>query len=144
MAKKTATRKVKKAKDPKVKTTAKKVKKPCAKTSCGKPTKAAPAPAKKKGSVTSWLDEKGQKPVIDRYARQLTSFLKTMEGGVVDDTELADQEQRLVAIMKDVEPELNPELHGKITTLLCELTAYDIMHMLYSMQESRPKTVFRG
>ena len=35
-------------------------------------------------------------------------------------------------------------LHAKITALLCELTAYDLMQTLYQMQQSRPRTVFRG
>ena len=43
---------------------------------------------------------------------------------------LADQEQRLVALMKEVEPTLNDAQHGQVTKLLCELTAYNVMQTL--------------
>jgi len=46
--------------------------------------------------------------------------------------------------MKEVEPLLDDEVHGKVTRLLCELTAYDIMQMFASLQQTRPKTQFRG
>ena len=64
--------------------------------------------------------------------------------GVVDQKELAAQEARLVKLMQEVEPQLPPPLHAKVTELLCELTAYDLMQSLHAMQESRPKTQFRG
>jgi hypothetical protein len=46
--------------------------------------------------------------------------------------------------MREVEPLLDEKLHAKVTQLLCELTAYDIMHAVYTMQQARPKTAFRG
>ena len=92
----------------------------------------------------SWFDEKTQTPLIDQHARQLESFLKTMADGVVDDAEVKAQEGRLVALMKEVEPQLSGELHGKVTQLLCELTAYDIMRMVHEIQSARPRTTFRG
>jgi hypothetical protein len=46
--------------------------------------------------------------------------------------------------MKEIEPKLDDGLHAKVTELLCELTAHDLMQMLYQMQQARPKTVFRG
>ena len=35
--------------------------------------------------------------------------------------------------MKKVEPELNDHLHEDVTHLLCELTAYNIMHTLHEL-----------
>ena len=46
--------------------------------------------------------------------------------------------------MKAVEPLLDDALHAKVTELLCELTAYDLMQTLHEMQKTRHKTVFRG
>jgi len=43
-----------------------------------------------------------------------------------------------------VEPELNDHLHEDVTHLLCELTAYNIMHTLHELLAARPKTKFRG
>jgi hypothetical protein len=92
----------------------------------------------------SWFDEKTNEPLIEQYARQLDSFLTTMADGIVEDREIEAQEARLVKLMKEVEPMLSDEQHGKVTQLLCELTAYDLMQTLHTIQQARPKTVFRG
>jgi hypothetical protein len=92
----------------------------------------------------SWLDEQAQVPVIDRAARQLDSFVAALADGVVEENEVAAQERRLVKLMREVEPQLKGELHGLVTRLLAELTAYDIMRILHEMHAARPKTAFRG
>lgn len=91
-----------------------------------------------------WFDEASHEPLIDNYARHLESFIQTMADGVVDEGEIQTQEERLISLMKEVEPLLDDDLHAKVTQLLCELTAYDIMQMVHSLQEARPKTQFRG
>lgn len=107
-----------------------------------KPVKSAkPAAAAKR---LSWLDADAKSPAIERYARQLGSFIDAMADGVVDAAEVKAQEKRLVALMKDVEPKLNNEMHEKVTQLLCELTAYDLMQVLHAMHVQRPKSVFQG
>lgn len=102
---------------------------------------AAPVRSKRK---SSWLDEQSHKPTIERYARQLRSFLKAMEDGRIDQSELDEQEQRLVALMQEIEPQLDDALHARVTELLCELTAYDLMQTLHSINAGRPKPVFQG
>ena len=104
-----------------------------------KPTRAAKPAGRQK-----WFDEASHEPLIEQYARQLDSFIQTMADGVVDEGEIAAQEKRLIDLMKEVETLLDDEVHAKVTRLLCELTAYDIMQMLHSLQEARPKTKFRG
>ncbi|HJT77620.1 MAG TPA: hypothetical protein VJ739_10510 [Gemmataceae bacterium] len=91
-----------------------------------------------------WFDETTHAPLIEQYARQLDSFLTTMADGRVDDAEIKAQEGRLVALMQEVEPQLDDALHAQVTRLLCELTAYDLMQMLHTMQQNRPRSVFRG
>ncbi|HEX5271235.1 MAG TPA: hypothetical protein VFW33_12130 [Gemmataceae bacterium] len=98
----------------------------------------------KKPTRTSWFDEKSHHLLIEQHARQLDSFLQTMADGRVDDSELRAQEERLVALMKELEPLLDDALHEKVTRLLCELVAYDQMQMVHTMQEARPKGTFRG
>lgn len=95
-------------------------------------------------SRTSWFDESSQTSQIDQYARQLKPFVEAMADGRIDESELKAQEARLTSLMKEVEPLLDDKLHAKVTQLLCELTAYDLMQMFHEMQKSRPKTVFRG
>ena len=96
------------------------------------------------GKRTSWLDDSSQAPVIDQQARKLTSLLDALADGRIDDSELASQEKRVVALMKEIEPKLDDALHAKVTELLCELTAYDLMQTLHQMQQARPQTKFRG
>lgn len=97
----------------------------------------------KSSDRTNWLDDEGGL-AIDDYARKLESYLEAMADGVVSDDELNAQETRVVELMREIEPQLDDELHAKVTTLLCELTAYDIMQLLHTVQASRPKTTFRG
>ena len=92
----------------------------------------------------SWLDDKSQTTLIDEYTQKLVTFMEAISDGHVDDAELAAQEQRLVARMKEVEPSLNDALHEKVTRLLCELSAFNVMQTLHSLQSSRPKSKFQG
>jgi len=92
----------------------------------------------------SWLDDKAQTPLIDGYVQTLGTFVDAMADGRIDDRELKDQEQRLVGVLKEVEPTLNDTQHAQVTKLLCELTAYNVKQTLNSLQSARPKTKFRG
>ena len=96
------------------------------------------------GKRINWFDEKSQTPLIEHYARKLTTFLDAMADGKIDDHEIKAQEARVTTLMKEIEPKLDDGMHSKVTELLCELTAHDLMQMLYQMQQARPKTVFRG
>jgi len=98
-----------------------------------------------KGSTrTQWLDEKTETPVIDQYVERLGSFMDAMADGRIDADELKTQEARVAALMKSVEPALDDNLHEQVTHLLCELSAYNIMHTLHKLVENQPKTRFRG
>ena len=97
------------------------------------------------GQRTNWFDEKMQSSLIDQYARKLTSFVDAMADGKVDVNELKTQEARVTTLMKDIEPKLDDALHAKVTELLCEMTAQNLMHMLHELQQARPpRTAFRG
>jgi hypothetical protein len=93
---------------------------------------------------TAWLDEKTEAPLIDQYVQRLGSFLDAMADGRIDAGELKTQEERVAALMKSVEPELSDEVHEQVTHLLCELSAYNIMHTVHQLMEKQPKTKFRG
>jgi hypothetical protein len=97
-----------------------------------------------KQEKSSWFDEQTQAPLIAEQAQRLESFLAAMADGRIDQSELQAQEERLVALMRNIEPQLDASLHGQVTQLLCELTAYDLMQSLHALQQARPKTVFRG
>ncbi len=93
---------------------------------------------------TPWFDDASDTPLIAEYARKLDSFLDAIADSLVESRELEAQEKRVVALMKEVEPLLSPEAHDKVTRLLCEVTAYDLMHALHMAGHARPKTKFRG
>jgi hypothetical protein len=82
--------------------------------------------------------------VIDQYARQLGTFLEAVADGKVEDAELKAQEGRVVALMREIEPKLDDAMHEKVTKLLCELAAYDVMQMIHGVTAQRPKTKFKG
>ena len=84
----------------------------------------------------SWLDEK-QSPQIDQYARHLGSFIDALADGKIDRAELSTQEKKVAELMKEMEPKLDDATHAKVTQLLCELTAYNIMRLLHELQAER-------
>lgn len=92
----------------------------------------------------SWLDESGETTLIDDYARQTGSFIDAMADGKIDASELSAQEERLVGLMKKIEPKLDDDQHAEMTELLCELSAYNVMQMVHLLHEARPKTQFQG
>ena len=91
----------------------------------------------------SWIDKNTNDVLIDDYAKQLGSFLETFEDGVVEAKELEAQEDRVVTLMKEIEPKLDDELHEQMTKLLCELSAFDIMAYTFELQQARAKAVWR-
>jgi hypothetical protein len=93
---------------------------------------------------SAWFDESSKLPILDEQAKRLDSFLSAMADGRIDASELEAQQARLVKLMKEIEPTLSDELHAKVTQLLVELTAYDLMKAFHSMHAARPKTLFRG
>jgi hypothetical protein len=93
---------------------------------------------------TPWCDDSTDTPLIAEYARKLDSFLDAVADARIETRELDEQEKRVVSLMKEVEPLLSPEAHEKVTRLLCEVTAYDLMQALHMAGHARTKTKFRG
>jgi hypothetical protein len=93
---------------------------------------------------TPWFDDATEAPLLAEYARKLDSFCDAVADGRVTTGELEAQEKRLVALMKELEPHLSDQVHEKVTQLLCEVTAYDLMQTMHLAGKSRPSTVFRG
>lgn len=93
---------------------------------------------------SAWFDEEANASLISQESQRLESFVDAMADGKITDEELKAQERRVVALLMEIEPQLEPELHARVTELLCELTAYDVMQMLNTMQHARPMSTFRG
>ena len=91
---------------------------------------------------TSWFDDKAEHPIIQEQLSKLDSFTNAMADGVVEKKELDAQEQRLTAAMKRLEPELGDDVHAKVTTVLVELTAYNVMRLLHELHAERARIAF--
>ena len=91
---------------------------------------------------TSWFDDKAEHPAIQERVSELESFTSALADGVITKQELAGQERRLVAAMKKVEAELSDDAHAKVTTVLVELTAYNVMRLLHELQSERARMTF--
>lgn len=96
------------------------------------------------GGRRSWLDDDSGEPLIHAYTERLKTFLDAMADGKVDRHELDAQEERLATLLKKVEPKLDDALHDDVTELLCELSAYNIMHTVFGIAEATPRTRFQG
>lgn len=88
-------------------------------------------------SRVSWFDEKTNVPVIDEQVNKLTTFVDAMADGVIDDAELEQQQSSVVAAMKAVEHDLNDDQHAKVTRLMIELSAYNIMRLLHELHQTK-------
>jgi hypothetical protein len=90
----------------------------------------------------SWFDDKTDYPIIHDQVQKLQTFTDALADGIVEKRELEAQEQRLVAAMKQLEPALSDELHEKVTKVLVETSAYNIMRLLHELQAERVRAAF--
>ena len=91
---------------------------------------------------TSWFDDAAQHPLIHEQIEKLESFTSALADGQVSKQELSGQERRLVAALKALEPELSDELHAKVTTVLVELSAYNVMRLLHELRAEQTRLAF--
>ena len=91
---------------------------------------------------TSWFDDDAAQPLIQEQVTKLESFTSALADGQVSKQELGGQEKRVVAAMKQLEPELSDALHAKVTAVLVELTAYNVMRTLHELQHERLRLAF--
>jgi len=90
----------------------------------------------------SWFDTNAQHPIIEEKLQKLETFTSALADGVVTKQELDGQEQRLVAAMKGVEADLNDAQHAKVTSLLVELSAYNVMRLLHELRNEHARVAF--
>jgi hypothetical protein len=90
---------------------------------------------------TSWFDD-SDLPVIDEQVHKLETFTDAMADGVIEAAELKRQQDSLVETMHSVEASLSDEQHAKVTRLLVELSAYNIMRLLHELHSARMQKSF--
>lgn len=84
----------------------------------------------------NWISD-DDTPDLEAHVSQLEHFTAALADGVIDPAELATQEQNLISAMRAVESTLDDEQHAKVTKLLAELTAYNVMQVLHDMAAAR-------
>ena len=93
---------------------------------------------------TSWFDDKAEHPAIHDRVQKLESFTNAMADGAVSSQELQSQADRLAEAMKAVEGQLSDDVHAQVTTVLVELSAYNVMRVLHELQARHARTAFGG
>ena len=91
---------------------------------------------------TSWFDDNAQHPSIHERMEKLESFTSALADGQVSKQELTKQEQRLMAALTSLEPDLNDAQHAKVTTVLVELSAYNVMRLLHELRAEQTRMAF--
>jgi predicted transcriptional regulator len=91
---------------------------------------------------TSWFDDKAEHPVIQERIEKLESFTNALADGVVSSEELQAQERRVTSVMKALEGSLSDEAHAQVTTVLVELSAYNVMRVLHELQSQHARRAF--
>lgn len=89
----------------------------------------------------NWLDEETDLPALEEHVQQLEHFTQSMADGVIEAQELSKQNDAVVAAMKAVQDDLSDEQHAKVTRLLVELTALNIMQTLHELAGERVRKV---
>ena len=84
-----------------------------------------------------WFDDSKEVPVIDEQMNKLEHFVASMADGVIEKAELEKQQSSVVQAMKAVESDLNDAQHDKVTRLMIELSAYNVMRLLHELQQTR-------
>jgi len=90
---------------------------------------------------TNWFDD-SELPIIEEQVHKLESFTEAMADGVIEKQELERQQDSLVQAMRDVEAELNDDQHAKVTRLLVELSAYNVMRLLHELHTRQLQKAF--
>jgi hypothetical protein len=91
-----------------------------------------------------WFDDAKDTPIIDEQVHKLEHFVGSMADGVIEKAELEKQQTSLVAVMRDVQKDLNDAQHEKVTRLLVELSAYNVMRLLHELQQARLERFAKG
>lgn len=83
----------------------------------------------------SWFDPAGEGAPFDGSVARLDSWNEAMADGVIEPHELEAQRDRVLGLLREVEPLLDDELHEKVTRVLEELTVLQAMHATLLVDE---------
>ena len=90
---------------------------------------------------TNWFDD-SDLPIIEEQVDKLETFTEAMADGVIEQQELDRQQESLIHAMRAVEGELSDDQHAKVTRLLVELSAYNVMRLLHELHTRQLQKAF--
>jgi len=82
----------------------------------------------------SWFSEEGDALFFQRYVDRMESWQQAMEDGRVTPEEVKAQAERVAALMREIEPQLDDALHEQVTRLLLELAVLNAMQLTLFIQ----------
>lgn len=74
-----------------------------------------------------WFDSDTGMLLLDEYVQDADSYRSIMEDAVISDTELAEQSQKVVSLLRKLEGMLSPEAKAVATDALRELSVLSIL-----------------
>ena len=87
----------------------------------------------------NWIDDDNH-PDLDAHVGQLEHFATALADGVIDEAELATQEENLKTAMRAVESSLSDTQHAQVTKVLAETVAYAVMQVLHDLAKAKVRS----
>jgi hypothetical protein len=76
-----------------------------------------------------WFDPQTGTLMLDEYVAELDSYRRIVEDGTITDAELAEQTQRVISLLQQLEGSLSPEVKAIATAALGELTVLNALQV---------------
>jgi hypothetical protein len=83
---------------------------------------------------TSWFDQESNELGFSKYLERMDSWQDALADGVVTPEELEQQMQRVIELLRNLEPKLSNELHAELTTIFYELAVFYGMERIAEAQ----------
>jgi hypothetical protein len=81
-----------------------------------------------------WFDPQTGMLLLDEYIADMPSFQKIMADDVITDREMADQGQKVVTLLQQLDAALAPDVRRLATDALCELAVLYALQRKYAAQ----------
>ncbi|WP_287129258.1 hypothetical protein [Candidatus Cyanaurora vandensis] len=75
----------------------------------------------------SWFDEATGQVSLTQYFQQMESWQRAMTDGVISPEEIRTQGERVVSLLKEVEPLVTPEQHLQLSEIFAEMAVLQAM-----------------
>lgn len=88
--------------------------------------------------IQSWFDQKTGFLQLDELAQGQPSFRKILEDGIITPEELREQSSQVLALMQELDKQLDEQQHELVTRLLSELAVLFAASQYHEIQQLKP------